>query len=393
MIGVTIGIGEGWTALARATARRMSDTTGLRCVVLEEEKDSGVCHPSWLKCLIHRIFPDEDSFLYFDADILPLQVWDPHGLFEDLGRPFCGVPEPNGNPDVVAECTEWGLGYPDTYINAGLLMFGIEHGYVWDRTWTHHPHGGTWMEQTALNHALVTEAVEICRLPRRFNTLAQKGRINNLYARATLAECINLHCCAHDTAEAVATMHAQVEAYTSSGLAGRTRQALLADLPKRSTGAELGVFCGDFSRDILRIVEPVSLHLVDLYQGRVTSGNENGQNMRTVDMEIIAGELEDLAPSVSIQRCSSVAFLQFMLDREEKLDWVYIDTDHEYATLTEELRLARLVVLPGGIIAGHDYSRAFPGVLQAVTEFLTEHNLPIQIYDGDLLPSFAIQNK
>jgi hypothetical protein len=393
MIGVTIGIGAAWAALARATAEKMHACTGLRCAVIEEEREIAVCHPSWLKCHLHRMFPDEDSFLYFDADVLPLQMWDPHGLFEDLGRPFCGVPEPNANPELLEECREWGLGYPDIYLNAGLLMFGREHGYVWDRTWTHHPHGGTWLEQTALNHSLALEAVEVCRLPRAFNTLAQKGRLNSLYARATLANSINLHCCAHDDAEAVATMHAQVEAYISSGLAGRTRLDLLAGLPKHSVGAELGVFCGDFSREILRIVQPAQLDLVDLYQGRVTSGNENGQNMRTVDMEVMGRELQGLGWPAVICPCDSVVYLESMIDRGERLDWVYIDTDHEYATLSEELRLAREVVRPGGIIAGHDYSRAFPGVLQAVTEFITRHELAIEIYDGDLLPSYAIRNK
>ena len=122
MIGVTIGIGAEWARLARATAQRMSAHTGLECRVIDS-CTYGVAHPSWLKCHVHRIFPEADSFLLFDADILPLKEWDPHGLFESLGRPFCGVPEPNSNLMVRDECEAWGLGYPDIYLNGGLLMY------------------------------------------------------------------------------------------------------------------------------------------------------------------------------------------------------------------------------------------------------------------------------
>lgn len=392
MIGVTIGIGGEWPALARRTAATMQLMTGLECHVIDEDPGYGACHPSWLKCHVHRMFPDEDSFLVFDADILPVAFWQPDILFEGLGRPFCGAPEPNANPAVLEECKEWGLGYPDIYLNTGLTIFGREHGFVWDRVWSMHPHGGTWLEQTAVNYALALECVEVCRLPRRFNLMAHTGRINPIYARATLGDCINLHCCAMPNAAAVTTMHEQVEAYLTSGLAGRKRTELLDNLPKGSVGAELGVFCGDFSREILRRVQPSHLHLVDLFEGRVTSGNADGQNPRTVDMGVIGDELEAMPGPVSVHRCNSLDFLGGVIVSQKLLDWVYIDTSHDYTQTADELALARKAVKPGGFICGHDYSRAFPGVLQAVTEFTTLNELPVELYDGDLLPSYCIRN-
>jgi hypothetical protein len=302
-----------------------------------------------------------------------------------------GAPEPNASPAVLAECEAWGLGFPDTYLNCGLLIFGREHAPVWDRTWCRHPKGGAWMEQTALNRALIDEAVEVCRLPRRFNLLAHRGRINPIYARATLRDAVNVHTCAMPSAEACAEIHGKILEYHESGKGGRNRSDLLRDLPKNSVGAELGVFCGDFSREILATVQPETLHLVDLFEGRVTSGDKDGRHMRTVNMAVIRGELEALGDHVHTHAADSVAWLE--AQPFASLDWVYIDTTHLYEHTLAELRAARLAVVPGGIIAGHDFSRAFPGVFRAVADFADETEAPLEIYDGDLLGSFAFRNE
>jgi hypothetical protein len=389
MIGVTIGTGA-WKAQAEATADRMEAMTGLPCTVIYTD-DFQCIHPSWIKCHIPRLFPRADSFLVFDADLLPLRQWDPQALFKMSGRAFMGVPEPNASPAVLAECEAWGLGYPDLYLNCGLLIFGREHAPVLDRTWRRHPDGGAWMEQTALNRALVDEAVEVCRLPRRFNLMAHRGRINPIYARATLRDAINVHTCAMPSVEACAESHAEILAYYVSGIAGRNRQEFLKTLPQNSIGAELGIFRGDFTRDILRVVNPEMLYAVDLYQGTIISGNQDGRNMKTANMEAMIHEIAALDPRVETVKSDSVEWLESQ--PVGSLDWVYIDTSHEYDDTLAELRAARIAVKPGGIIAGHDFSRAFPGVFAAVARFADETQAPLEIFDGDLLPSFAFRNQ
>lgn len=50
-------------------------------------------------------------------------------------------------------------------------------------------------------------------------------------------------------------------------------------------------------------------------------------------------------------------------------DLVFIDGDHRYETVLADIDLARALVRPGGIIAGHDYGhRDWPGVQRAVDE-------------------------
>ena len=395
MIGVCIGVGGEWAALAEKSAASMEMMTGVKCQVIRAAYGFDCCHPSWLKCHLHRIFPDQEAFLVFDADLLAIRPWDPQGLFEQMGRPFMGVPEPNGNPDVRRECQDWGLGYPDLYLNCGLLVFGREHGFVMDRAWSMHPNGGRWLEQTAINYALAMEAVEVCRLPRVFNTLAQEGKVNSIYCRTTLRNAINVHTCAMESAAAVDAQHERLRAHLAAGTVGRNREDLLRAMRKHfgpgSTGAEIGVFCGDFSRDILRVLEPAQLHLVDLFEGKVTSGDVNGQHMRTVDMAVIRGELDALGEPVVTWAADSVEWLRQV--GAGTLDWVYVDTTHEYERTREELYAALRAVRNGGWICGHDFSRAFPGVVRAVTEFVREQRLRLEVYDGDLLASYVIREE
>lgn len=50
------------------------------------------------------------------------------------------------------------------------------------------------------------------------------------------------------------------------------------------------------------------------------------------------------------------------------LDFVFIDADHSYAAVVDDIARWRPKVKPGGWLGGHDYSPKFPGVIQAVKE-------------------------
>ena len=192
MIGVTIGIGPGWQACAERAATQMAAMTGLSChVVTRPHHTTEVAHPSWLKCWITEMFPAEDAFLLFDADILPLRPWDPDGIFHKLGRPFLAVPEDN-TPPVFNECRRYQLPPWDWYVNGGLTIFGHEHAPIWRAVWKRHPGYGSWLEQTALNHVLLESGTPVCRLPRQFNQLLH-GRLDLAVPMANSGQYINLH--------------------------------------------------------------------------------------------------------------------------------------------------------------------------------------------------------
>lgn len=47
-------------------------------------------------------------------------------------------------------------------------------------------------------------------------------------------------------------------------------------------------------------------------------------------------------------------------------DFVFIDADHRYEAVVEDIALWRSKVRPGGLLCGHDYCDQWPGVVQAV---------------------------
>jgi len=68
----------------------------------------------------------------------------------------------------------------------------------------------------------------------------------------------------------------------------------------------------------------------------------------------------------------------------KKLDFVYIDADHEYESIKNDIACWLPHIRKGGIISGHDYRKNFPGVIQAVHEAFGEHNATVFI-DGSWL--------
>lgn len=70
-------------------------------------------------------------------------------------------------------------------------------------------------------------------------------------------------------------------------------------------------------------------------------------------------------------------------DIKNKLDFVYIDADHSYNGVFNDLCLWFQKIEEGGIIGGHDYEHPnFPGVKQAIDEFFRRFNWKVN-YEGD----------
>lgn len=184
MIGVTIGIGKEWFECAHWAARRMEDMTGLECRVVESSCyfQGGNLHPSWWKHRIRELHRSDDGdYLYFDADIIPLKPWNPKEIFEKNGRKLCAVPDNNVLMCSQVRAEEKAIGIPpNTYLNAGLFIFGREHATVFEETWSRRPKFHRWIDQSAWNGALFDLKTRVAVLPKKFNemTHAEPHTIN-----------------------------------------------------------------------------------------------------------------------------------------------------------------------------------------------------------------------
>ncbi len=72
-----------------------------------------------------------------------------------------------------------------------------------------------------------------------------------------------------------------------------------------------------------------------------------------------------------------MSFSQFFFQNIEKFDFIYIDGNHEYQEVREDIINSLNFVKDGGLIGGHDYNSSCPGVVKAVKEFFGDN---IKIY-------------
>jgi hypothetical protein len=145
-----------------------------------------------------------------------------------------------------------------------------------------------------------------------------------------------------------------VEASKRENVRGR----LLQHLPKGGIGAEIGVWEGQFSRRILEICAPRTLHLIDPWLYMPEFGNTGfGRKKNETLMEVKYRGVVDLFkddPRVTIHRATSDAALGALPDHS--LDWVYIDGNHNDPFITNDLALCLQKVKPNGIISGDDFN-------------------------------------
>jgi hypothetical protein len=181
-----------------------------------------------------------------------------------------------------------------------------------------------------------------------------------------------------------------------------TREQMIAALiPKRGKYAEIGVLTGNFSSSLMSMLKPEKLVLIDLFQGKCQSGDQDGNNLQYFDLDESYKNL-----SRKYKNCDVVKLVKgdsaTVLGSFDKntFDMIYIDGDHSYEQCKRDLEAALKVCKRGGYICGHDYEmnmelaekRYYFGVRRAVDEFILENGLELEAKGLDGCVSYAIQN-
>lgn len=133
---------------------------------------------------------------------------------------------------------------------------------------------------------------------------------------------------------------------------GELIKNFLNDYPN-GKGVEVGTFQGALSKFILENWNG-TLYMVDVWNEindyNDISNHKNFENKIYLDaMNSIKG-LEDRGIMI---RCTSEKASQMFLD--ESLDFVYIDANHAYNYVVQDLELWYPKIKPGGLVMGHDY--------------------------------------
>lgn len=171
-----------------------------------------------------------------------------------------------------------------------------------------------------------------------------------------------------------------------------TRDDLIRSLRSDMVVCEIGVFKGEFSKYIYENIKPKELHMIDLFDGMMCSGDKDGNNIVWVNLDEEFIKLKsyfDHDQNVKIHKGFSFDILNTFID--EYFDLIYIDGDHSYEGVKKDLNIAINKVKKEGYIFGHDYNQTmFPGVVKAVNEFCNENNLEISYITNDGCPTFGI---
>jgi hypothetical protein len=171
-----------------------------------------------------------------------------------------------------------------------------------------------------------------------------------------------------------------------------TRSELLELVPKNCNFLEIGVFVGDFAKEILEKVSPKNLYLVDIWLGKYGSGNKDGENHYEIeDMQTVYLNLYQKYKdynNIHLVRSASVPFLQSC--ENDFFDVIYIDGDHTAQAVYDDIFYSYQKIKNGGIIMGHDYHYQ---VKYAVDLFCEQFNQEIKYIADDGCPSFFIEIK
>lgn len=158
-------------------------------------------------------------------------------------------------------------------------------------------------------------------------------------------------------------------------------------------GVEIGVASGEFSKSILDTWEGRRLHLVDAWRDRPdyinvpnVSDETHEERLRSVPERLAAHQGRyEIHRALSRDAAASFA--------NGSLDFAYIDADHSYEAVREDLRLWYPKVRSRGLLAGHDFVDGdLPegrfGVRQAVLDFERDTGLRAAITTEPDWPSW-----
>lgn len=154
---------------------------------------------------------------------------------------------------------------------------------------------------------------------------------------------------------------------------------------------EIGVFKGDFLHFLNTNCKTSSIDAVDLFEGYASSGDADGKNVVFYNLEKAYLELLNKyqgVEKIKIYKSNSTTFLNNKEDNT--YDIIYIDADHSYEAVKNDLKYSFNTIKDGGYIMGHDYAINLKKantiykveVKKAVDEFC-------QIYEQKIL-SFAL---
>ena len=129
-------------------------------------------------------------------------------------------------------------------------------------------------------------------------------------------------------------------------------------------GAEIGVYKGEFTEKFCQV--GLKMYAIDPWHSYEAAGRASKYQTR---QEFLYGHAQRvLVPYVDctiIRKASMDAVCHF---KDESLDFVYIDGDHSFKHVAQDIYEWTWKVRKGGIVSGHDYKANRGGIFQNINQ-------------------------
>lgn len=162
-------------------------------------------------------------------------------------------------------------------------------------------------------------------------------------------------------------------------IGGEGLAKLFAEL-KLNKGAEIGTDQGEYAEVLCKANSDLELVCIDPWKAEAYEKNEQPESKENQEFfdKRYQETINRLALyNVSILRTTSMEALKEFDDNS--LDFVYIDGNHDFLNVTQDMHYWYKKVRPGGILAGHDFvrypSRKFNHVQKVVNAYSQAYHL------------------
>jgi len=174
----------------------------------------------------------------------------------------------------------------------------------------------------------------------------------------------------------------------------KDRLALVRTFPKHSVGVEIGVFRGNFSQVLLQETAPRAMYLVDPWRHQPDAVYRDACNRTNRAFRAIYRKVRRrFARYANVHIIKAKSLQAVRMFDDASFDWIYIDGNHAYEAVRDDLTAWWPKVKPGGTFAGHDYVDRKPqfGVKPAVDEFALQHGVLVDVTAEPEYPSWHIR--
>jgi len=143
-------------------------------------------------------------------------------------------------------------------------------------------------------------------------------------------------------------------------------------------GAEIGVHRGEYSEALCRGNPEMKLYCIDPWRAYESKHDPISEDQNALD-SFYEETKKRLAPyKCIIHRNTSMEAVKFF--KPCSLDFVYIDGNHDFKHVSEDLEEWSKIVRKGGIVSGHDYGHFKHrdrnlGSKKAIDDYVKENNI------------------